>query len=118
MPARLVHPWSAVADQDPKSIPEVLADLRELVVNYAKQEVVEPIKGLGTYLKWGLLGSVAFSFAGVFLALALLRGLQTETGTHLTGNWSWVPYVATLAAAAVFIVVLVLRIGAKRKESR
>jgi hypothetical protein len=35
----------------------------------------------------------------VFLGLAGLRALQSETDTALTGNWSWAPY-------AIMMVVL------------
>lgn len=85
-----------------KSLPAHATELWELVVAYLKQETVEPIKELGRYLKFGLMGGVLIALGLPLLDLALLRALQSETGEHLTGNWSWVPYVAALTLSAVF----------------
>jgi hypothetical protein len=69
-------------------------DAFKLTVDYFNQEALDPLKGLGRFLMWGLLGSVLIA-VGILLALVgILRLLQTETGTALTGNWSWVPYFA------------------------
>jgi hypothetical protein len=69
-------------------------DAFKLTVDYLKQEALDPLKGLGRFLLWGVAGSFAIAI-GVLLALVgILRLLQTETGTALTGNWSWVPYFA------------------------
>lgn len=79
-------------------------DIREvwkLVVAYARQETLEPIRGLGRFLAWGLAAAVFIS-TGLFLALlGALRLLQTETGSAFDGNWSWVPYVITLLGCAL-----------------
>ena len=82
-------------------------DALKLTIDYFKQEALDPLKGLGRFLLWGLTGSLAIA-VGILLALVgILRLLQTETGTALTGDWSWVPYfgvgllgvgVATVAA--------------------
>ena len=37
-------------------------DLKTLLVDYAKQETVEPLKSLGNYLKWGISGALLFSW--------------------------------------------------------
>jgi len=108
---------SNVPDQE-KSIPEVVVELRELLVSYAKQEIVDPVKSLGRFLLWGGAGSVALGIGGLLLVLAALRALQTETGSTFTGHWSWVPYVITFAASVGVAVLLATRIGAKRKETR
>ena len=74
----------AVRHDDPKSIPQVATELWELTVAYAKQETVDPLKGLGRYLGYGLSGSLVFGFGSVLLLLSFLRALQTETGTTFT----------------------------------
>jgi hypothetical protein len=66
----------------------------QLTIDYLKQEVLEPLKGLGRFLAWGLAGSVAIAIGILLLLVGILRLLQDETGTALTGNWSWVPYFA------------------------
>ena len=58
----------------------------ELTVAYAKQETVDPLKGLGRFLGYGVSGSLVFGFGALLLLLSLLRALQTETGTTFTGN--------------------------------
>jgi hypothetical protein len=67
-------------------------DAVKLTVDYLKQEALEPLKGLGRFLMWGVAGSLAIAVGILLLLVGALRLLQTETGTALTGNWSWVPY--------------------------
>jgi hypothetical protein len=80
-------------------------DAFQLTVDYLKQEVVEPLRGLGRFLYMGIAGSF-------FLAFGVLRLLQTETGSALTGDWSWVPYAVTVVLGVVIIAVAALRIQA------
>jgi len=73
-------------------------DLWRLVVAYFKQETIEPIKGLGRYVGYGLAGSLAVGLGGLLVVLGILRLLQTVDA--FDGNWSFVPYGITLVAAA------------------
>jgi len=104
----------AARPNDPKSIPQVATELWELTVAYAKQETVDPLKGLTRFLGYGLSGSLALGFGAVLLLLSLLRGLQTETSTTFTGNLSWVPYVIVVMTAALFVALVMWRV-VKRK---
>ncbi len=73
-------------------------DFIRLVIDYVKQETLEPLQSLGRFLLFGLIASMAIT-AGVFLLLlALLRALQTETSAF-TGNLSWLPYLIVAVAA-------------------
>ena len=45
----------------------------------------------------------------LLILIGILRLLQTETGTALTGNWSWVPY-----AVVVFLGIVVMAFAASR----
>ena len=74
----------------------------KLVVDYIKQETLDPVKGLGRYVLFGVAGSVALSIGLVVLAVGFLRLLQGETGSTFTGNLSWIPYV--ICALAVVLV--------------
>jgi hypothetical protein len=67
-------------------------DALKLTVDYFKQEALDPLKGLGRFLLWGLTGSLAIAVGILLLLVGILRLLQTQTGTALTGDWSWVPY--------------------------
>ena len=100
--------------QEDKSIPEVVSELKELTIAYAKQETVDPLKGLGRFLGLGGGGAVLCGLGSVLLLLGLLRFLQTETDTALTGNLSWVPYLVVLCAAIAVMGLAVWRI-VKRK---
>ena len=106
----------AARRDDPKNLPQVASELWDLTVAYAKQETVDPLKGLGRYLGYGVGGSLVFGFGSVLLLLALLRALQTETGTSFTGDLSFVPYLIVTAAAALLVAAVVWRV-VKRKGS-
>jgi uncharacterized membrane protein len=94
-----------VADRrkDDKSLPSLASELWDLVRAYAKQETIEPIKGLGRFVALGLAGSMLLGIGTVLLVLALLRVLQSETGTVFDGNLSFAPYLLTLVLCAVVI---------------
>jgi len=85
-------------------------DFFDLVKDYAKQETLDPLKGAGRWLAFGLAGSVVLILGGISLTLALLRLLQEETGSTFTGNLSWVPHTVTLLAVVIVIAMLTLRI--------
>jgi hypothetical protein len=78
-----------------------------LVVDYIKQETLEPVKGLGRYIVFGVAGSVALSVGLAVLAVGVLRLLQGETGSTFTGNLSWIPYVicTVLVVLIAFLAV-------------
>ncbi len=79
----------------------------QLVIDYVKQETLDPLKGLGRFILFGVAGSVALAIGLVILSVAFLRFLQAETGTTFSGDLSWVPYlicaVAVVAVAAVSV---------------
>jgi hypothetical protein len=85
-------------------------EVYELLVDYAKQETTEPLRGLGRYLGFGAGGAVFVSMGSTLLVVGVLRWLQTETGSTFTGNWSWVPYLLTVVVAVAIIGLAVLAI--------
>jgi Putative Actinobacterial Holin-X, holin superfamily III len=87
-------------------------DAFQLTVDYVKQETVEPLRGLGRFLYMGIAGSFCLAFGLLLILLGVLRLLQTETGTALTGDWSWVPYAAVFVLGLAVIGVAVWRITA------
>jgi hypothetical protein len=101
-----------------KSLPILATELWELVRDYVKQELVAPVKGLGRFIGFGLLGGVLVGTGLVLLAVGLLRALQTETGEHLHGNWSWVPYLVVLVVAGAVLGLLVSRMGKRSGADR
>jgi hypothetical protein len=89
-----------VADNPQQDVRE----LKDLVIAYAKQETIEPLKGLGRYVGYGLAGALLMGTGVCFLAIGLLRALQGNRGWAVHGNWSWVPY-------AVDVILLIVLAG-------
>lgn len=85
----------------PASLPQLILELRDLLVTYFKQQTIVPIKQLGRYLAFGIVGSLLMGTGVMLLALGCLRLLQTQTGTTFTGNWSWVPYLIVFAGLVI-----------------
>lgn len=86
-------------------------DTVQLVIDYVKQETLEPLKGLGRFLIFGIAGSLALCVGLLLLLVALLRLLQTETGGTFAGNLSWLPYLIVVAAALLVIGLAVWRVA-------
>jgi hypothetical protein len=101
----------APGESTDKSVPQVVNELWSLTRDYARQETVDPLKGIGRYLAYGFAGAVLTSIGVILLLLSLLRALQTETGSALTGNLSWIPYVIVLAVGTALIVLAASRIS-------
>lgn len=99
--------------EEEKSIPQVLTELWEMLVSYAKQETVEPLKGLGRFVAFGMAAALVGSTGIVLLTLAGLRVLQTHNDGRLEGNWNWVPYAAAMVLLGLLIALAVGRIKAK-----
>lgn len=94
---------------DKKAPAAHVAELKSLVVGYAKQETVDPLKTLGRYLGFGLLGAVLIAIGCYFLLLSLLRGLQSWDSLGGRGALSLVPYGATILAAGLMIGLAAFR---------
>jgi hypothetical protein len=102
-----------VPEPEPKSMPEVATELWGLTKDYARQETVEPLKGVGRYLGYGTAGALLLGVGVILLMLAGLRALQTETGDALDGNLSWLPYIIVLVVASALVGWAVTRISKK-----
>jgi hypothetical protein len=93
-----------------KSLATHVTELYELVLAYAKQEALGPVRNLGRYVGFGVAGSLMFGIGAVIMLLAGLRALQNETGTALQGNWSWAPYgIVAFACALIILFAMLLR---------
>jgi hypothetical protein len=94
-----------------KDVPDTLRDLWDLLVAYAKQETIDPLRNLGRYLGFGLAGVVLLTLGTFLVGMALLRFVQTMTGDWVNDPWSWVPYLAPIAFYGIVIGIAVSRIG-------
>jgi hypothetical protein len=79
-------------------LPQLVTELRDLVVRYFREQTLVPLQKLGRYVGFGVLGSLLLGFGVVFLGMSGLRALQEETGDTFSGDWSWVPYLIMFVA--------------------
>lgn len=101
-----------------KSVPALAVELWELVVAYAKQETVDPLKRLGRFLAVGVVASFFLGTGLVLLALAGLRALQTETGDTFDGDLTWAPYLVVVAGSSLVAVLALRAIGSQKRRDR
>lgn len=105
--------WSS--RPEPKGPAEQLNELKDLIVGYAKQETIDPLKALGRMLGFGIAGAIMIGTGLLLGLLALLRGLQSievfNDPTMTTGGtWSWVPYAITFVVGLVLAVIFLVRL--------
>lgn len=87
-----------------------VAELAHLVIAYAKQETLEPIRGAGRWLAFGFFAVVFLILGIVMLALGTLRLLQFELFADST-TWSWVPYLIVMVLCALTVALALSRIN-------
>ncbi len=89
-------------------------EIQGMLVDYAKQETVEPLKRLGRYLGLGVAGSLLMFLGALFVGLGALRLAQTFfTGSSFL---STVPYLISLTVLGLAMALIFLALGrAKRK---
>jgi hypothetical protein len=86
-----------------------------LVRDYAKQETVDPLKGLLTYVKKAFPGALLVGLGVIELMVAVLRVSQSEGSDIFDGRWSFAPYLITLAVS--LIVLVLCKRGMSSKKS-
>lgn len=91
-------------------------EIQKMLVSYAKQETVDPLKQLGRYLGFGLAGSLLVFMGTFFVGLGVLR-LTQSIEVFAGASWaSTLPYVITIAVLVLFIALIFLALNrAKRK---
>ena len=93
-------------------------ELQKMLVSYAKQETLDPLKALGKYLAIGLAGSFSMFLGVLFLALGVLRLVQSEGGDAVDGGSfsSTYPYLAALLFLVLMIVVVISLFSRAKKR--
>ena len=72
-----------------------ISELYDLVIKYAKQEAIDPIRGAVRWLGFGLIAAVLISIGVVIGSLGVLRLVQT-TPLGASNAWSWLCYLITV----------------------
>lgn len=103
-----------------ESLPTLVSELWDMVVAYAKQETVQPIKGLGKFVAFGTGGALILAVGVTVLLVSVLRLLQTQTGGLFRGSWTWLPYfiAATVGLVIVAAAGAAVVSGRGRRASR
>ena len=101
-------------------LPQLVLELRDMVVTYVKQETLVPLQQLGRYMAFGIAGSLLLGLGAALIGIGGLRALQTETGETFTGDWSWAPYLIVFVALLLCSALTwKTRVGWRaRKEAR
>ncbi len=85
---------------------EEAQQLQKMMVTYAKQETVDPLKTLAKYVGLGIAGAVMIFMGALFLGMGTLRFLQSEVSSFEGGGWgSLVPYLGGLGTLLVLILL-------------
>ena len=91
-------------------------ELVDLVIAYAKQETLEPLKGLGKNAALGLGGAVLLGIGGVFCSIGALRAMETETDFFERHNLTYLPYFITVLVLAVLSAIGWVSLGPGKKD--
>ena len=91
-------------------------ELVDLVIAYAKQETLEPLKGLGKNTLKGLGGAVLLGIGGLFASIGALRAMQTETDFFERHNLTYLPYIFTVIILLVLSLIGWVGLGPGKKD--
>lgn len=86
-----------------KSVATIVSELWSLTIDYAKQEIKDPLTGLVSYVAWGVVTMLLVGLGSILLAIGALRALQTQFGSTFTGSLSWAPYGIVLVGAVAVL---------------
>ncbi|HEY3670985.1 MAG TPA: hypothetical protein VGN51_08625 [Acidimicrobiia bacterium] len=118
-PAAATPPASSAlpsSGKRPPPLPQLVTELRDMLVQYFREQTLVPLQKLGRYIGFGVLGSLLLGFGVVFLGTAGLRALQEETGDTFSGDWSWVPYLIMFVVLLFGAALVWLARTARRAE--
>jgi len=107
----------STTDPPGTALPQLVIELRDLIIAYVRQETVTPIKNLGRYILFGVGGALLLGLGVVLLGVGALRLLQTETGSTFRGDWSWAPYGIVFVALIAGGLITWKARGARRARA-
>ena len=81
-----------------------------MVRDYVKQETLDPLRGVGRWLAWGIVGAIALLFGAVVGLVGLLRFLQAELFNQ-QDRLTWAPYFIVMFVALGLIWLSLTRIA-------
>jgi hypothetical protein len=87
----------------------------DYVKAYVRQETLEPLRGWGRYVGFGVAGAVLAAAGIVVALLGLLRLLQTEVDAFDGPNTSILAYLVTLCVGLIVVGLVIWQV--KRRTS-
>jgi hypothetical protein len=91
-------------------------ELVDLVIAYAKQETLEPLKGLGMNALKGIGGALLLGIGGIFCSMGALRAMQSETDFFERHNLSYLPYFLTVVILLLLSLIGWVGLGPGKKD--
>ena len=92
-------------------------ELVDLVIAYAKQETIEPLKGLGKNAALGLGGALLLGIGGSSAPWAPCGRCRAETDWFERHNLTYLPYGATILILVVLSIVGWFGLGPGKKDT-
>jgi membrane protein YqaA with SNARE-associated domain len=83
-------------------------EARQLLGRYVKEQTLAPLKNLGRYVLWGVVGSLFVGFGTLMLLVGGLRFLQ-DVFPVFRGSLSWIPYLIVVVVGVVVIALVARR---------
>ena len=83
-------------------------DVAALATRYVRQEILDPLRTVGRFLAFGVVGAALIGVGVILLGVGGLRLLQRWS--VLEGSWSWAPYLVVAMFLAGFTVLAGSRI--------
>ncbi len=84
-----------------EDVSTLVREIGTMLVEYVKQETLDPVKGLARFVAVGLAAMVVTGVGIVLLLLGGVRLLQDEAGSTFDGHLKFLPYVFALIVCAV-----------------
>lgn len=91
--------------------------IKALVVTYVRERTLDPLKALGRFVQFGVLGSLFVGLGATLLLVGFLRFLQSQSAFE--GNLSWLPYLIIVVTAVCLMALTAWRVvagAAKRQD--
>lgn len=93
-------------------------EIQQMLVSYAKQETIAPLKSLGRYLGFGIAGSILVFLGSFFAGLGVLRLMQSLEVFSGSSWASTLPYLITIGVLLVFLVLIYSALSRAKKKVR
>lgn len=90
-----------------------VGEVVDYVKEYARQELVGPLRGAGRWIGFGLGGAACLGLGLTLVLLGVLRLLQTEWTRSATGRLSWLSYLIVFVVCIALLVVTLQQINRK-----